>query len=230
VYTGEYHAKPERGTRRCGRILQNRPATPGTTFTVNTRGSAFNTVLSVWSVTVLPQTVFVRGNCGALTELVSTNGGFGSQVTFTADGSNDYYIVAEPLNNGSGGSFVLNVSASASPITITPTSLTFGPQVILTTSSPQTVTYLNGSTVPVQISSLSIVGPNAADFSLSSQTCQDTVLAPGQNCFVSVVFSPQAGPIGLRQATLVFTDDATRQPAHRTAERNGKHPRHRSFV
>ncbi|HXI82565.1 MAG TPA: choice-of-anchor D domain-containing protein [Verrucomicrobiae bacterium] len=212
VYTGNTMPSPSAGRGGVEEFFRIVQPTPGTTFTVNTQGSAFNTILSVWNVQVLPQTVFVRGNCGALTELVSTNGGFNSQVSFTADGSNDYYVVAEPLNNGSGGNFVLNVSASASPITITPSSLTFGQQVILTTSSPQTATYRNGSTVPVQISNLSITGPDAADFSVTSETCEGSVLTPSQNCFVTVVFTPQVGPVGSRQANLVFTDDATGSP------------------
>ena len=212
VYSGKTLPNPTAGRGGVEEFFRIVQPTPGTTFTVNTQGTAFNTILSVWTVQVLPETVFVRGNCGALTELVSTNGGFNSQVTFTADGSNDYYIVAEPLNNGSGGNFVLNVNASSSPITVTPTSLVFGGQVILTSSGAQTVTYRNGATVPVDITDLEITGPNAADFSLSAQTCKDSVLAPGQNCFVSVVFTPQAWPLGLRQATLVFTDNATGSP------------------
>jgi hypothetical protein len=212
VYFGNSMPSPTAGRGGVEEFFRIVQPTPGTTFTVNTQGTGFNTVLSVWNVQVLPETLFVRGNCGALTELVSTNGGFNSQVTFTADGSNDYYIVAEPLNNGAGGNFVLNVNASVSPIVITPTGLTFGPQVILTTSGPQTVTYLDGATVPVDITQVEITGPNAADFSLSAQTCQDSVLSPGQNCFVSVVFTPQTGPLGARQANLVFTDDATGSP------------------
>jgi hypothetical protein len=212
VYSGKSMPNPSAGRGGVEEFFKIVKPTPGTTFTVNTQGSSFNTVLSVWTVAVLPQTVFVRGECGALTELVSTNGGFGSQVTFAADGSNDYYIVAEPLNNGPGGNFVLNVSASNAGITVTPSSLSFGAQTLLTASNPQTVTYQNSTTVPVQITDLTITGPNAADFSLASQTCRDSVLAPGVNCTVAVVFSPQAGPLGLRQATLVFTDDATGSP------------------
>ncbi len=212
VYTGNTMPSPSAGRGGVEEFFRIIQPTPGTTFTVNTQGSAFNTVLSVWTAQVLPQTVFVRGNCGALTELVSTNGGFSSSVTFTADGSNDYYIVAEPLNNGPGSNFVLNVSASNPGIAVTPSSLTFASQTLLTASNPQTVTYQNNTTVPVQITNLAITGTNAADFSFASQTCQDSVLAPGASCTVAVVFNPQAGPVGARTADLVFTDDATGSP------------------
>ena len=212
VYFGKTLPNPSAGRGGVEEFFKIVQPTPGTTFTVNTQGTTFNTILSVWTVQVLPQTVFVRGECGALTELVSTNGGFNSQVTFTADGSNDYYIVAEPLNNGAGGNFVLNVNASNPGITVTPPSLSFAAQTLLTPSNPQTITYQNNTTVPVQITSLTITGTNAADFSLASQTCDGSVLAPGINCNVAVVFNPQTGPLGLRQANLVFTDDATGSP------------------
>jgi len=99
--------------------------TAGTTFNVDTIGSDFDTVLSVWSVPVLPSTILVRGECGYLTEVVSTNdpGGSGrSAISFTADGSNDYYIVAEPHNGGSGGTLVLNVRRQCE-VTLFPDSL-----------------------------------------------------------------------------------------------------------
>ncbi len=191
VYQGKTMPNPTAGRGGVEEFFRIVQPTPGTTFTVNTQGTGFNTVLSVWNVQVLPETVFVRGNCGALTELVSTNGGFNSQVSFTADGSNDYYIIAEPLNNGAGGNFVLNVNASASPITITPTSLTFGPQVIQTASAAQTVTYLNGATVPVDITDVEITGTNAADFSLSAQTCDATAFFRRVRIALSALSSPR---------------------------------------
>lgn len=187
--------------------------TPGTIFTVNTFGSKFDTVLSVWSVQVIPQTVFVRGNCGALTEVAANNdagGSLQSQLTFTADGSNDYYIVVEPHNDGPGSNMVLNVQATKPPITITPTSLTFGNQIVGTTSAGQTITYQNGTTISVDISTVSITGPNALDFVFLSQTCEGNLLPQGTNCTTIVAFAPTA--VGLRQANLVFTDDATGSP------------------
>src|SRR5207245_2035400 len=128
--------------------------TPGTSFTIDTFGSTFDTVLSVWQVTVFPEAAFVSGECGVLQELVSdndANGTLQSSVGFTADGSNDYYMVAEPHNDGPGGTLVLNVNASALSITLKPNSLAFGDQIQGTTSAVQTVTYQNGSTVSTHI-------------------------------------------------------------------------------
>src|ERR1051326_4024324 len=101
--------------------------TAGTRFTIDTFGSDFDTVLSVWSVQEVPQTVFVRGECGALTEVVSDDDAGGrlqSQVTFTADGSNTYFIVAEG-RNGATGNLVLNVNRACA-IKVTPSQLPSG--------------------------------------------------------------------------------------------------------
>ena len=191
--------------------------TPGTVFNIDTFGSSFDTVLSVWKVQVIPQTIFVRGDCGALTEVVANNDAAGgtngllSQLTFTADGSNDYFIVVEPHNDGPGGRMILNAKASQSPITLTPTSLAFGNQIEGTTGAVQTVIYQNGATVSVDISSdPTIIGPNAGDFLMLSQSCGFNTITPGTNCFIAIAFAPTT--IGLEQATLVVTDNATGSP------------------
>ena len=89
-----------------------------------------------------------------------------------------------------------------------PNSLTFASQAVGTTSPAQTVTLYNGQMVTLNISSLSITGTNAADFS-QTNTCGATVTA-GQACTVSVTFSPSA--VGTRTATLNFNDDAGNSP------------------
>ena len=187
--------------------------TPGTTFTVDTFGSSFDTVLSVWQVREIPQSVYVRGDCGALTELISNNDagtGLQSRVSFTADGSNTYFIVVEPHNDGPGGTMVLNVRPTNPPVTVTPTSLAFGNQIQGTTSAVQTVTYANGASVPVQVDTVSITGDDPSDFVLVSQSCEGNALATGTNCTASVAFVPQTD--GARQANLTFIDDAVGSP------------------
>ena len=191
--------------------------TPGGVFTIDTTGSTFDNVLSVWQVQVVPQTVFVRGECGALVEVASDNGGLSSAVTFTADGSNDYYIVVEPHNDGPGGTMVLNVSATAPAISVTPSLLVFPDEMVGLTSAVQTVTYRNNTTVNIGISSVSIAGSNAADFVIESQSCVGSVLGPGQNCSMSIAFAPTTQWTQNRPACDQRRRDG--QPAHRAAER-----------
>ena len=199
--------------------------TPGAEISVNTIGTSFDNVLSVWEVQVVPQTIFIRGECGALTEVVSANGANNqSQVSFTADGTNDYFIVVEPHNfNGTGGGqMVLNVSASAVPITLNPTSLTFSNTIVGTTSNPQQVRYLDGTAVPVTINSVSITVPGSNDFVIASQNCENSTIGSGGNCSVQVAFAPTTN--GIRQANLVFTDDAVGSPRVVSLTGNGTPP------
>ena len=187
--------------------------TAGTQFTIDTFGSKFDTVLSVWRVQVVPQTVFVSSPCGALVELVSNNdagGGTQSQVTFTADGSNTYYIVVEPHNDGAGGTMVLNVLASGLPISLTPVNLNFGSLIIGTTSGVQAVTLANNSTVPLNVDSVTIEGADPSDFIITAQDCAGNLIPVGSNCTINVAFAPSA--IGARVAELVVKDDLIGSP------------------
>ena len=177
--------------------------TPGGVFAVDTIGSSFNTLLSVWSTQA-------GGVCGALVEVTSINGGLSSALTFTADGSNDYYIVAEPSGDGPGGTLVLNVNATAPAIVVTPTNLVFADEMVGLTSAVQTVTYQNNTTVTIGILSVSITGSNATDFVIQSDSCAGNAIGPGRNCTINVAFAPTTN--GLRTAQLVINDDATGSP------------------
>ena len=176
---------------------------PGTTFTANTYGSGFDTVLSVW-----------YGQCGALVEEVSNNDSsntFQSAVTFTADGTNDYYIIAEPHNNGPGGTLVLNVQASSSLVTLSPSSLLFADQISGTTSTWQTVTLQNGLVVPLEVQNVYLQGSNATEFVILSDNCTGSQL-PLTNgaCSINIAFAPtNAAP---KSAQLVVVDNATGSP------------------
>lgn len=86
--------------------------------------------------------------------------------------------------------------------------LTFPPQAIGVTSSPQAVTLTNTGLATVSISAIAIGGPNAGDFS-ENNTCPPT-LAPSANCQVSVTFTP-AVP-GNRTAVVSITDNGPGSP------------------
>jgi uncharacterized repeat protein (TIGR01451 family) len=98
--------------------------TAGTVFTVDMAGSALDAELSVWTVQVVPQTLAVRSDCGALTEIASeaTTLPGTPQITFTADGVDDYFIVAEG-NNGATGPLELNVNRNCASLVMSPGAL-----------------------------------------------------------------------------------------------------------
>jgi len=213
------HPSPTAGLGGIDEFFKLESPDPGITFTIDTFGSSFGTVLSVWEVRVIPQTLNARGECGFLEELVSTeiaptNGGGGgvqSSLSFTSDGSNTYFIVVEPQNNGDGGTMVLDVNATGTGVTLTPPSLNFADQITGTTSAVQTVTYQKINAGSVTVNSMSIAGSDPADFTISSQTCVGKTLTPNNNsCLINIEFTPQA--VGLRTAQLVINDDATGSP------------------
>lgn len=182
--------------------------TPGTTFTITTAGSGFAPVLSVWRVRTVPQTVFIGGECGALVEHASVFDPVAGQsaLSFVADGSNTYFIVVEPFNNGNGGNLVLNVSASAPAIAASPAAIDFGSVIVGLTSAVQTVTFANNSSVPVFISDVQITG----DFFIEADACTAQAILPGGTCTVRVGFAPTS--TGLLTGELSFFDDAIGSP------------------
>lgn len=85
---------------------------------------------------------------------------------------------------------------SAPDIAVSPPSLSLGP-VELPGTAEQTLSIANSGPVALEISSITIAGANAAEFSLSGACAS---VAPGSSCPVAVRFTP-AG-IGARTASL----------------------------
>jgi hypothetical protein len=87
----------------------------------------------------------------------------------------------------------------------------FGTQPLMVESTPRRVTVTNnGGGVLLlfgQITNASIMGPDAADFSVKVSTCNDVQLDPGESCYVDITFKPQP-PLGpdpdIRTAWLEF--------------------------
>jgi Abnormal spindle-like microcephaly-assoc'd, ASPM-SPD-2-Hydin len=95
------------------------------------------------------------------------------------------------------------------PLTsLSPRPLAFTVQNIGTTSGASTVTLNNPGTAPVNISSISISGGNASEF--SQQNSCPAALAPNTNCSINVTFTPAA--VGTRSSQLVVTSNERRSP------------------
>ena len=107
------------------------------------------------------------------------------------------------------GTTALTVTA-ATPVSFSPTSLTFSPQNVGVTSTPQTVTVTNNGTANLTISTVTIGGTNASDFAKSANTCAGATVTPNKTCTVSVTFTPSA--TGSRTATLSINDNAANSP------------------
>ena len=83
--------------------------------------------------------------------------------------------------------YVVNLTGNTSTVTLSSSSLAFGPQAVGTVSSIQSVTVTNIGTTPLTFSSITASG----DF-FESDTCIRTPLQPGSNCVIQVDFAPSA--------------------------------------
>jgi hypothetical protein len=106
-------------------------------------------------------------------------------------------------------------TGGAATVSVTPSSLTFGPQAVSTTSAPLSVTVMNTGTAAVNFTGFTTSGQDAEDFGVSlpntSGGCSPTgTLAAGASCTINVLFTPQAA--GARTATLLVADNATGSP------------------
>ena len=106
------------------------------------------------------------------------------------DNSNNLYVV----DTGNSLIHVVNLSSGV---------LTF------TQSGTESVTLSNLENTTIDISGLSLSGPGASDFSVSSDNCNST-LTIGANCNVSISFLPSVST--LRQAELLIIDNTTNSP------------------
>ena len=89
--------------------------------------------------------------------------------------------------------------------TLSTSALSFGNQVINTTSAARSATLSNGGTAALAISKIAISGTNASAFVLS-HNC-GTSLAAGQSCTIQVQFRPTI--TGAQTGTVTITDNAS---------------------
>ena len=117
-----------------------------------------------------------------------------------------------------GGQLSVELSGTGAPsgtVTLTPATLSFGvapgqssslpPVPVNTTSAPQQVEAGNSSNTAVGISSVAITAP----FTIVSNACGTSTLAPQTDCQVKVAFAPTQR--GAAAGTLTFTDGAGSQ-------------------
>ncbi|HLY31151.1 MAG TPA: choice-of-anchor D domain-containing protein, partial [Ktedonobacterales bacterium] len=95
-------------------------------------------------------------------------------------------------------------------ISFNPGSLSFSSQGVGSTSAAQTITITNTGSANLHITSVTLGGSNAGDFSVSANSCTGATVAVNATCSVSVTFSPSA--TGSRTASLTFADDAPNSP------------------
>jgi hypothetical protein len=116
------------------------------------------------------------------------------------------------FGNLPGGELTVSLSGTGTTpasITLTPSSLTFGNQLIGTTSTSQDISVSNTGSNTATISDVSVVG----DFAISANTC-GTSLAGQSGCMLSIVFKPVNS--GTSTGSVTVTDSAGTQTAQLT--------------
>jgi hypothetical protein len=109
------------------------------------------------------------------------------------------------ITDNAGSQTVTLTGNGTSPVTLSPTSLSFGSLAVGNTSAAKTVTVTNRLSTALTFTGIGATGP----FAIVSNTC-GTSIAAGANCAVGVTFSPTA--LGAATGTLSFADNATNTP------------------
>lgn len=162
-----------------------------------------------------PQTITV-GPSAQLNQAGEGTDWGGSITAIDTPGNGTYFYRAQAVDNGWAGSMsqawnasILGSLASgwsniasvgtAANATVSPTSLSFGSQLVNTASAAQSVTLTNAvGAGTLAITSIGFIGPNASSFAQTT-TCT-TALPAGTSCTINVTFTPAA--VGNLSATL----------------------------
>jgi hypothetical protein len=134
-----------------------------------------------------------------------------STVTFTASSTATKGTSTVTITGTSGSltnttTIQLTVTTANGPaVTLSPTSLAFGNQVVGGTKAAKTITMTNSGGAVLNISSIVASG----DFAVSSTTCGST-LAAGTHCAIKVTFTPTQ--LGARTGAITITDNAPNSP------------------
>jgi Abnormal spindle-like microcephaly-assoc'd, ASPM-SPD-2-Hydin/Beta-propeller repeat len=153
-------------------------------------GLEFSSYLGGTSTDIARSVVADSGGNSYLAGYTGSNN-FPTQTPFQAEtgGNNDAFVAKVPA-----------VSGGVPSVCLSPNSLTFSAQAATTTSSAMNVTLTNSGSAELDITSIAASGPFA-----ETNTCGSSVAA-GQNCSISVTFSPtQAGELS---GSVTITDNA----------------------
>jgi hypothetical protein len=127
-------------------------------------------------------------------------------------------VLTGTLTVGTSGTVALSGTGIVPSASIAPATYTFKNQQVDTTSAVQTFTYTNTGLVSITVSSVTLTGAAATDYTIASDPCTGVTLAAGATCDVGVTFTPSIA--NNRVANLSVTDE-TGGAAKATASLSG---------
>jgi hypothetical protein len=133
-----------------------------------------------------------------------------SAVLFMAGGGTALASHGGGGGGGGGGGTPPPAPAGAPAVSIAPSTVSFGPLAVGTTSATQAVTVTNTGTAPAFFNAESQGGNNVLDFTDTNSQCVGTSLAPGASCALTLGFRPTA--TGTRTGTVELFDNAPDSP------------------
>lgn len=167
----------------------------------------------------ITQITFTETDSGGTTDFAETDNCVGTvaasggtcniNITFTPGSAAAKTGTFSIADSAAGSPHTISVKgtgvSSATAVTVTPPSLSFGNVTVGDVSPAQSVTITNTGTQTLTFTGISAGG----DYS-STNTCTTNVLNVGQSCTASVTFSPTAS--GARAGTLSISDNAAGSP------------------
>jgi hypothetical protein len=174
------------------------------TLTLSNTGDA---ALSIYAIQSTSSNFVQTNDCGST---VAPGASCSINVTFTPSAVQQYsgtLIITSNANTGHDTQYVsLSGTGRIVAISISPSSIDFGQQLVGVTSTPQMVFISNTGSIDVDINTISLVG---ADFQ-QTNTCP-AKLAPIQGCTFNITFTPSS--LGTRNGSLTIMHTAPGSPA-----------------
>jgi hypothetical protein len=173
------------------------------TVTLTNTGSATLIIVGITASANFAAT----NNCGAS---IPVGGNCSISVTFAPTAVGNLYgtLTVTDNNNGAPASTqvvpLAGLGLGAPALSLSATTLSFGSQIVNTTSAVQTVTVTNSGTATLNLGSITATGPFA-----QTNTCNSPV-ASGGICTISVTFTPTTAGSAVGSVTLV--DNAANSP------------------
>lgn len=149
--------------------------------------------------------------CGTLPVAISPGSSCAFNVSFTSSPSGGLVRTANLTvtdNALDSPQSVLLIGNVTSPeVSFSSASLTFGQQIVGTTSTGKAITLSNIGNAPLSIRSIQVTGPDSTDFSqVTNCPTSPATLAAGVSCTATATFQPS--DVGDKTATITFTHNA----------------------
>lgn len=171
--------------------------TSAKTITVKNVGTAAISISSIAAVGNFEQTNTCSSSLAAAASC-------SIHVTFTPETTGTLYGGVSIISNDPANPVTIDLSGTATAVSLSETSLTFPTTKVGTTSSPIKFTISNTSATPLTIGTLATTGNFA-----QTSTCVTSVAAGG-NCTVSITFTPAA--TGTLTGTFTISDSDFQSP------------------